>query len=339
MRISVVHNAVVQNNNPDERDVLVQADSIRQALVSLGHKVKIIACTLDLSDVLNDLKKVDTEIVFNLVEAIEGQGRLIHLFPFLLDAMTIPYTGALAESLLLTSNKILAKERMEKAGLPTPQWIGPYPESLPCRSNLASMEIKPDVWIIKSVWEHASIGLNEDSLVGAVDTPLIIRAMKKRVGQLGGACFAEGFIEGREFNLSMLSGTQGPIVLPAAEILFDDFTPEKPRIVNYQAKWDKSSYEYHHTPRTFSFGNQDAVLISKLKTLAVQCWEIFGLRGYARIDFRVDIHGQPWILEVNANPCLSPDAGFVAATQQAGISYPDLIEQIVKDAICRYGLF
>ena len=47
--------------------------------------------------------------------------------------------------------------------------------------------------------------------------------------------------------------------------------------------------------------------------LAVECWRLFDLAGYARVDFRVDSRGQPWILEINANPCLSPDAGFAAA--------------------------
>ncbi|MFO8085236.1 MAG: ATP-grasp domain-containing protein [Desulfobacterales bacterium] len=333
MRITIVHNAITRDDSPDERDVLVQADFICQTLLALGHKVKIISCGLDLSDVLNRLKKADTEIAFNLVEAMEGHGRLIHLLPFLLDAMAIPYTGASAESLLMTSNKVLAKERMEKAGLPTPEWLGAYPESLPFRDKFNAAKNQSESWIVKSVWEHASIGLDDEGKVKALDSQSIFRIMKNRAGKLGGSCFAERFIEGREFNLSVLSGAKGPEVLPPAEILFDGYAPEKPRIVSYKAKWDESSYEYHHTSRSFLFENKDFELLEKLKTLAIQCWKIFGLRGYARIDFRVDPHGQPWILEVNANPCLSTDAGFAAAAQQAGISYGEAIKQIVQDAI------
>ena len=57
------------------------------------------------------------------------------------------------------------------------------------------------------------------------------------------------------------------------------------------------------------------------------------LRGWARVDFRVDGSGRPCILEVNANPCLSPDAGFAAGLERAGIAYPDAIARIVGSAI------
>jgi D-alanine-D-alanine ligase len=77
----------------------------------------------------------------------------------------------------------------------------------------------------------------------------------------------------------------------------------------------------HQEP--FHSGPEDTILISELKRLAIECWKVFGLRGYARVDFRVDTQGRPWILEINANPCLSPDAGFAAAAAYAGISYPD----------------
>ena len=70
-------------------------------------------------------------------------------------------------------------------------------------------------------------------------------------------------------------------------------------------------------------------MLATLKELALRCWKLFGLRGYARIDFRVDREGKPWILEVNANPCLSPDAGFSAATLRAGLTFPDVLRRIL----------
>ena len=68
-----------------------------------------------------------------------------------------------------------------------------------------------------------------------------------------------------------------------------------------------------------------------MQDTAGRCWDIFNLRGYARVDFRVDNTGKPWVLEVNANPCLSPDGGFIAAAKQSGIDYNGVIERIVKD--------
>ena len=73
-------------------------------------------------------------------------------------------------------------------------------------------------------------------------------------------------------------------------------------------------------------------LLARLQHLAGACWRLFGLRGYARVDFRVDRQGQPWILEINANPCLSPDAGFVAAAGRAGLSYEAMLQRILDEA-------
>ena len=68
-----------------------------------------------------------------------------------------------------------------------------------------------------------------------------------------------------------------------------------------------------HTVRSFELPAADAPLLSRLERLAQDCWTLLGLRGWARVDVRVDESGRPWVLEINANPCLAPDAGFAAA--------------------------
>ena len=103
--------------------------------------------------------------------------------------------------------------------------------------------------------------------------------------------------------------------------------------MGHPAKWDESSFEYHHTPRQFEFPAADQALLAQLTEFAARAWHCLGLRGYARVDFRVDPAGRPWILEVNANPCLSPDAGFVAALRQTNLSFVSAIERIIHDAI------
>jgi len=161
---------------------------------------------------------------------------------------------------------------------------------------------------------------------------VLLKEMEKRLDQLGGECFAEQFVDGREFNLSMLASQEGPEVLPPAEMRFIDYPPGKWKVVGYRAKWDEGSFESLHTERSFEFAKSERPLLQKLMETARKCWDLFGLRGYARVDFRVDEQNQPWVLEINANPCLSPDAGFVAAASQGGLSYRQVVKRIIQDA-------
>lgn len=332
MRILILHNDVVDANAPDDRDVLIQAEAVRIALAALGHPAEVLPCTLDLAQLRHRLETRRPDLVFNLVEALGGTGRLIHLAPALLDAMGLLYTGSCAEAVQLTSHKILAKDRLRTMGLPTPDWTGPFPPDLPAVSPVAAAAGDASArWIVKSLWEHASIGLDEKAVVLCERDDRMAEGLQDRAPGLGGACFAERFVEGREFNLSLLAGPRGPEVLRPAEILFEGYPPDALRIVGYRAKWDSDSYEYHHTPRRFDFPPEDAGLLNRLRTLALRCWQGFGLNGYARVDFRVDQKGRPWILEVNANPCLSPDAGFAAALDASAVSYTEAITRILAD--------
>ena len=330
MRIAVVHNAVAADDAPDAKDVLTQVETVAGALAALGHEVSRLGCTLDLEDMHGQLTSLAPRLVFNLVESLGGYGSLIHLFPTLLETLQLPYTGSGAEVIRLTSNKTAAKTRMHEAGLPSPAWYGPYPGA--SVNNTEEVPVQDRTWIIKSLWEHASIGLDTDSIVQTGSASTLRTEMQQRASLFGGAWFAEEYIAGREFNLSLLAGDGEPAVLPPAEICFAGFDPEKPRIVDYRAKWHEDSFEYQNTPRRFDFAADDAVLLAELETLALRCWDVFGLRGYARVDFRVDGNNQPWILEINANPCISPDAGFSAALARAGIGLEEAVAAIIAAA-------
>src|SRR5204862_881152 len=123
-----------------------------------------------------------------------------------------------------------------------------------------------------------------------------------------------------------------PQVLPPAEIIFRGYEASMPNIVGWNAKWEQGSYEYDNTPRRYDFPAQDAPLLKELSQIALQCWRVFDLHGYVRVDFRVDRDNRPWVLEINTNPCLSPDAGFAAALAQANLLFPQAIARILADA-------
>jgi D-alanine-D-alanine ligase len=335
VRVAIVFNAVTDKSSPDERDVIVQAESVSTSLRRLGHTTEFLPCDLDLASFRKRLEKINPDAVFNLVESLDSQGKLIHLVPSLLDVMRIPYTGSPSDSIYLSSHKVMAKEKMASSNLPTPCWIGLCPPGdTSCRALKNTFKTgKENTWIIKSVWEHASIGLDDDSLITAESDDAVVDHIQKRYLRLGDACFAEQYIEGREFNLSLLARPDGPEVLPPAEILFEGYPSDKPKIVGYSAKWDEQSFEYHHTPRSFDFSSNERDLVKKLENMSMKCWRLFGLGGYARVDFRVDNDGNPWILEVNTNPCLSPDAGFAAALNRSGMSLDGAVERILEDAL------
>jgi len=275
------------------------------------------------------------DCVFNLVETLDGSGCLIHLAPAVWEVKGLPFTGSSADALYLTTHKLFSKERMHAAGLPIPAWIevacdlrAREPDSESPRPPVihGDDDGSPADWIVKSVWEHASVGLGDGSILRNTSARAVME-------HFPGGFFAERFIDGREFNLALLAGPNGPEVLPPAEIVFVDYPAGKPKIVSYQAKWDEASFEYTHTVRRFADPAADGPLLAELTRLALRCWDVFGLGGYARVDFRVDASGKPWILEVNSNPCLSPDSGFAAALEKAGIPYADAMQRIVSDAL------
>ncbi len=337
MRVAILFNAIGENAKTDELDVLEQLEAIAAVLGRLGAEVARVPCGFDLAAVADAASRFKPDVVFNLVECLESYGRLIHVVPSLLDALGIHYTGASAESLYITSNKVLAKERIRAGGLLTPDWTGPWPASggTPLVKKRSSR--RRSRHIVKAVWEHASFGMDDDVIVENADDARLLARMEELAPRLRGECFAEAFVEGREFNVSILSTAGAPRVLPVAEILFLDFPKGKPRIVNYKAKWEEEAIEYRGTPRTFDFNREDRDLLAELPRVALAAWNLFGLRGYARVDFRVDAKNNPYILEVNANPCISPDSGFIAAAQQGGLDYDAAIRTILDDALRRAG--
>ena len=313
--IPVVHAAT--DERPDEIDTIIAAEAVALALAELGFFTDIVAVGLDASEI-EALKGRNPSLVFNLVDAVKGDGRLAPEVPAMLDKAGLPYTGADANAWRGTLSKLETKKKLAAEGLATPRW------------SSDGQGFDPDASVIvKPVWEHGSLGLDDGSVVKAAEAAGVIAERQSRFKT---AHFAEAYVEGREFNLALLEHHRGLRALPMAEILFEQWGEGRPRIVGYDAKWSPESATYTGTPRRFGLERKEPELAAKLKELALDCWRLFGLSGYARVDFRVDGDGRPWILEVNVNPCLTPDAGFAAAAFEAGLSYHGLIGEIVDAA-------
>ena len=314
--IPVVHAAT--ESRPDEIDTIVAAQAVSGALETLGFATEIIGLTPDLSQ-LEALPPNRPLVVFNLADAVNGDGRLAPMVPARLEALGLNYTGCSTSAWLDTLSKIGTKLKLAHAGLPTPSWS----------EDGKGLDADAPI-IVKPVWEHGSLGLDEGSVMRGADAA---RAIAERNLRWKTEHFAEVFLAGREFNLALLDGPSGPTVLPIAEILFEGFAAQTPRIVGYDAKWTPDSAAYIGTPRRFGLEAENPELAVKLRELALACWQLFALSGYARVDFRLDAQGEPSILEVNMNPCLSPDAGFAAAAKEAGYSYEAMIGAIVEASL------
>ena len=325
MKVLILHDDVAGSERPDDLDVFAQLRAVEEALTASGRAALASPFGLDLGRARAAIERERPDLVFNLVESVGGAGRLIHLAPALLDSLGVPYTGCPTEAILLCSNKLLAKRLLAQSGLPTPGWIAPREHDAP---------LEPGRYLVKSVWEDASIGLDDGALVELRPGADVAGLLRERAPRFGGAAFAEAYIEGREIQVSLLGEPDGGArILPPSEIVFRDWTPGKPRIVGYAAKWCPESFEYRHTTARLEFASEDTKLLRELGELALRCWELFGLAGYARVDFRVDAGGRPWILELNPNPALTDDSGLAASAAAAGLRPADVIERIVACAL------
>jgi len=316
--ISVLHAAT--ESRPDEIDTIVTAKAVAGALSRLGFATEIIGLAPDLRGI-DALPPRRPLLVFNLVDAVGGNCRLAPMVPARLDALGLAYTGAGTSAWLDTLSKIGTKLKLAHAGLPTPDWS----------EDGTGLDPEAKV-IVKPIWEHGSLGIDPASVMLGSDAA---RAIVERTLRWNTEHFAEGYVDGREFAAAMMEGPNGVEVLPLRETIFQGFAEGQPLITDYDAKWTPGSQAYNGTPRRFGIEREEPALAAALTRLALACWDLFGLDGYARVDFRVDETGAPFILEVNMNPCLGLDAGFAASALEAGLSYEVLIGRIVEASLGR----
>jgi len=316
-RCCIVFNQPGDNASADELDVLDQVEFIQKNLNLLDIETSRMGITNDFMNEMKMLASDKPDFVFNLVESINNRGELCYFIPALLNMYSIPYSGNPLEALFITTSKVLTKQTLKKAGINNPQG---YPPSEYDRL------IRGKKYILKPVWEDGSLGITGDSVF--TYQPDKESSLKEKNDT---HWLIEEYIEGREFNISMIYSEKGPVVLPPAEIIFHNYSEDKPRIVDFKAKWEKGSFEYENTIRDFPGDDLAPALRKKIISVALHCWNEFRLKGYARVDMRIDKNDNPYVIEVNANPCLSPDGGVVAAIIAAGLPFTDALKQIIAD--------
>jgi D-alanine-D-alanine ligase len=330
MNITVCFNRVppklVRGENSDrlsEEESEHQARAVAATLEELGHRVRLVSLGASLTAFVTELQAADTDLVFNLCEGFWGESHMEMNVAALLEMLRIPCTGSSSLCLGVTQNKTLTKALLTQHCLPTPKSVTLRGERLLARTQDLSWPL-----IVKPATEDASLGIGPDSVVTDED------ALRERVRYVHNhyrqAVLVEEFIDGREFNVSLLGG-QKPRVLPVAEIRFDPALPWK--LVTYAGKWDEHSADYTGTqvvcPAQVSVREDFLV-----RDVALRAFKLLGCRDYARVDIRFR-DGIPYILEINANPDISPDAGLARSARAGGLDYPQLIARIIRMALKR----
>jgi len=329
LHVAVVRESIPDAASPDALDTVLQARSVRESLARCGWRTSEHVLGSDPAALEAGLAHRRPGVVFNLVESCHGLASLACLAPALFRKAGFPFTGADEGSMALAGDKALARRLLHAAGLPVPPGVtmgelqrGVFPG--------------PGTYIVKARFEDASLGLGADCVVDVRERAELLAVMQKFAPRMGGDCVAEGYVRGREFNLALLAEPGGGVRdLPLAEMVFDPAMPG-PAILHYEAKWNQGSADYAASVRSFDLDGEEN-LVSEMRRIGLACWELFNLAGYARIDFRVAGSGQIYVIDVNPNPCITPDAGFAAAAQRAGLDHTALVQEIVFDALERSG--
>lgn len=310
-----------------EAGVLAEAEAVSAALkrLRIPHRMVGIRWFQELPVVL---AAADEPVVFNLVEGFWTDSEQANMVPAVVRSFGKACTGNDTPGLIASLDKWQSKTLLRAAGLPTPKGLIVHPgESIPARDLFGGP------YIVKPVRADASEGIDNTSIVRRRGGVLrdVVRRIHERFAQ---PALIEQYIDGRELNVSVIWRDGEPHVLPLAEIDFSAFEATRPRIVGYEAKWLADTFEYHHTPRIIP-APLSKHLAQRIRHLAAASCRTLGCFDYCRVDFRLDKAGNPYVLEVNANPDISPDAGFAAALGSAGISYETFVKLTVENAAAR----
>ena len=296
--------------------IVTTVDAVERELVAEGNIVVRIGVSPN-AQWIDRLRRARVDLAFNLCESIDGVATLEPPVISVLELLGLPYSGSSSWTASLCLRKHVVNAALERAGLPVPKF------AVVRRGGTVPSVGFPA--ICKPAAEDASIGVEQRSVVRTT------RQLTARVGAMlerWDEVLVQRYIEGREVNVGIL----GDATLPIAEIDFGQMPKGMWRIVTYRSKWETGSDEdLGSAPQCPA--RLPASVATQLRKVAIAAWRIAGGAGYGRVDFRIDERGRPWILEVNANPDIAPDAGLARMAGVAGIEYGALVRRV-----CELGL-
>jgi D-alanine--D-alanine ligase len=306
-------------------------DHVRNAIERAGWEYLQIEADEDCYESLR-LEKPD--IVFSRAEGLRGESRESHV-PAFCEMLGIPYVGSGIMVNAIGLDKPTTKMILEYHGLKTAPFQVFTAPGEPMRRGLGYP------LILKPSHEGSSIGINWDNVVnddGAFREKLEEMRLTYRQPIL-----VERFIDGREFSVGLVGnflGDEEPTVLPVLEVDFSGFPPELGRVLGQKAKSifdDSSNYK---CPAKI-----DDELRRRLEAHAKASFKALGCLDWARLDYRLDVDGELYFLEVNTLPGIDYDvvrdelSFYPMMWLAAGKTYDDMVREVVQAALRRYGIF
>lgn len=329
LRVALIYNAYT-DSQPDEKADTGSLHYLRQmirgiarGLRRLRHEVVVMPLAGDLSVLQRKLDRLRPDVVFNQYDdVVHGALYEMRVAAFI-RMLGYPMTGSPALGLGLSRYKYMSLSLLKGAGLP-------IPPSTALIERLGDLDEHKWTFplIVHAAQEHAGIGLDRNSVV---ETKTALKEKAREILRMyKQPALVQHFVKGREFNVGLIGGRKVQ-VLPLAEVDYSQLPRKIPPIMSYAAKWVETSVEYQRTD-VICPARVDAEMTALINRTAVKAFRAVGGWGYGRVDIRLDENGEPVILEVNCNPCLDSGMGLARSAEQAGITYPQLLQSIIKAA-------
>lgn len=326
MRIAVIYSLPTKRalHSPfiaTEEDTEESAREVADALKTKGAETFLWGVA---EDKIADLKKITADCIFNLIEWTGLDLPLSLQALDLLGTLGIPFTGADLANFAITSDKAKMKQALDRAGLPTARW-----QLFTTGKEVVRGDFHYPV-ILKLAWEHCSIGLTQDAVVESQKA--LSSAVVERLNFFQQPVYAEEFITGREFQLTILDSTGGIRVLPVAEIVF---TKPSYNFLTYTGRWDEKHPDF--AASRVEAARITPSLTAKLEKLGLTTFGKLDFKDYSRLDLRV--RGEElFILEANSNPGLGDDEeyGMTVSYKAVGMTFPDFVWEIVASCLRRF---
>jgi len=318
------------------QSVIKTSEGVERALIESNFKTLRIG--LNSKNLIRTIEKIEESkpcLIFNLCEAFDGDPSLESNVAAIFELLNVVYTGSPPSAIGLTSNKEKTKQLLIQNNIPVPAGL-----SINTIQNLESRGTRENgPWnlkfplMVKPQSEDGSVGIDSNSVVFNFDT--LKEKFEYIFNKYNQPVIVEEYIEGREFNVSIL-GNNPPHIFPVAEVDYSNTPPKAPKILCYKSKWMKNSDSYRLTP-SLCPANISVEIENSIKEVALKTFEVTGCRDYARVDIRLDNNNTPFVLEMNANPDISIGDGMAKSAGVDGWSYNKLIKGIVSTAIERFN--